>query len=153
MPLFRLASLRRHAAPAAALLVLALALAGAGLWQHQRALRAAQAAAFDLDEAMKLAGSQVPEDVESFYFFVLEHAEDEAAELAEKLAQAAAEHDFIGVTGADAEYNREALLGALSSRRERNLEGLVIIYLGPPGHEAMLSAAAQARGADFRFVR
>jgi hypothetical protein len=146
--------MRRHALPAAGIAVAVAAVAIAGVYQHRRALHAAALAAYDVDTAMSLAGRQVPSVTDSFYFFVLEHASDaEITELAEKLAQAATEHDYIGVTGADADYNRSALLSALAANRARRLDGLVIIYLGPPEHEPVLAPVVQASGAEFRFVQ
>ena len=122
--------------------------------ERERAAQRAQAiAAFDLDAAMNLAGTEVPAGTESFYFFVLEpDASDESAELADKLVQAAGEHEFLGIAGADAAHNREVLLAALASVRGRNLAGLVLIYIGPQDQQAELQSQVAGSGAELRFV-
>lgn len=135
----------------AAVAVLAL---GTLRWYHERPRAGlVPAQSFDLDTAMNLIGAEVPSDVESFYFFVLEpRADPEAPELAAKMVQAAGEHDFIGITGADAGHNRAVLLAALALPRERDLRGLIIIYAGPPEQESELRDVVLKNGAEFRFV-
>ena len=74
---------------------------------------------YDLNKAMALAGNEVPSGTESYYFFAFVDetpAEQEAADLADKLQQASKEHDFLGVAGPDADRNRRALLGAHGAR-------------------------------------
>lgn len=142
-------------APVAALAV-TLATAALGAWLHQR-LAAQQPpaaeATFDAEHAMDLAGAAVPPEIESFYFFILTRgAPDESGELAQKLGQAADEHDFVGIIGADFGHNRRVLLAALEASRERSLAGLIIIYVGPGEQEAELSAVVRAAGAELRFV-
>lgn len=113
------------------------------------------AAAYDLDLAMKLAGEQVPPDIESYYFFAFvdpAESEHEIGELAEKLAQAAQEHDFLGISGPDSERNRRNLLAALRVNQGRDLSGAVIIYVGPLAQRVELGSAVQATGAQLRFV-
>jgi len=148
----------RFRLPAALAAAGALALAacsGAGrIPGPEAAAPAVLLAAYDLGLAMDLAGSQVPDEVEAFYFFVLDtDASGETGELAQKLVQAADEHDFLGIAGADPEHNRAILLAALSVPRERDLDGLVIIYVGPADQEAELAEYVRAAGAELRFVR
>lgn len=115
----------------------------------------AAAPSFDLNYAMALAGREVPEDTESFYFFAFVEeapAEQEIAELAAKLQQASQEHDFLGIAGPDAERNRRNLLAALSASQGKDLAGVLIIYVGPPTQRDELTAAVQASGARFRYV-
>ncbi len=111
--------------------------------------------AYDLNIAMTLAGRELPPGTDSYYFFAFVEetpAEQEIAELAEKLQQASKEHDFLGITGPDAERNRRNLLSALSATRGRDLGGVVIIYLGPPAHKAEIGTAVKAAGAQLRFI-
>lgn len=110
---------------------------------------------YDLNRAMDLAGRQVPPDVESYYFFAFiddTPAEQEIDELAQKLQQASIEHDFLGITGPDAERNRRNLLAALRRAAGKDLSGVVIIYLGPEAHRDELMRAVQAAGARLRFI-
>jgi hypothetical protein len=145
---------RRWAGIVSAALLLAIVSGAAAWWIHARQLaRAGAVAAYDLDHAMELAGLQVPDDVESFYFFVLDPAADgESGELAQKLVQAAEERDFIGIAGADSDHNRDVLVAALAITGTRDLKGLVIIYVGPPDHEAALARVVNATGAQLKFV-
>lgn len=139
-----------------AALSITLATALVGGWLHLR--MAAQQAAetgpgFNATQAMELAGAQVPAETEGFYFFILERAApDESADLAAKLGLAADEHDFVGIAGADAQHNRRVLLAALAATRDRELAGLVIIYVGPADQEEELNAVVRAAGAELRFV-
>jgi hypothetical protein len=142
--------------PLAAALSAVLAVAAIGGWLHMRMAKqqAAEAGAvFDATQAMELAGAEVPPDIESFYFFILERdAPDESAELANKLGLAAEEHDYVGIAGADSNHNRRVLLAALKAVRGRHLAGLVIIYVGPAEHEDELAAVVRSAGAELRFV-
>jgi len=111
--------------------------------------------AFNLDIAMRLAGTQVPAEVESFYFFPMVDEVPEAAEVHElgvKLMQAAQEHDYLGVAGPDPDRNRRTLLAALAAHQADDLKTLVLIYLGPDSHRTDISAAAQKAGFEARFV-
>ena len=110
---------------------------------------------FNLNAAMRLAGEQVPAEVESYYFFAFtddKPASEEIAELGEKLVLAAAENDCLGISGPDAERNRRNLLGALAAHRDESLSGLTIIYVGPAVHATELTGAAKAAGAELRYV-
>jgi hypothetical protein len=142
--------------PAAVAVAIALAVLAAGTWRWNETRlqgRARAIAAYDVNMAMELAGAQVPATVESFYFFVLEaDASGETEELAQKLVQAAGERDFVGITGADADHNRDVLRAALASAAAQDLRGLVIIYVGPADHEAELASLVRATGAQMRFV-
>ncbi len=142
--------------PLAAALAITLATAAIGGWLHLRTAEqqvAESDAGFNVTQAMELAGTQVPPEIESFYFFILEReAPDESADLADKLGLAADAHDYVGIAGADARHNREVLLAALGAARGRVLTGLVIIYVGPADQEAELSVAIKATGAELRFV-
>jgi hypothetical protein len=111
--------------------------------------------AYDLDTAFNLAGEQVPLLVQEYYFFALigEAAPArEAAELAQKLRQAAREHDYLGISGPDPARNRRALLAALQQLRGQPLDGLVLIYLGPVEQEAEIVETLRDRGIEPRFV-
>ncbi|WP_293393152.1 hypothetical protein [Nevskia sp.] len=110
---------------------------------------------FNLDIAMRLAGTQVPEKTESFYFFPMVDEVPEAVdvhELGGKLMQAAQEHDYLGIAGPDPERNRRTLLAALAAHQADDLKTLVLIYLGPDSHRAEITAAAQKAGFEARFV-
>ncbi|WP_295686943.1 hypothetical protein [uncultured Nevskia sp.] len=110
---------------------------------------------FNLDIAMRLAGTQVPAETESFYFFPMVDEVPEAVdvhELGVKLMQAAQEHDYLGIAGPDPERNRRTLLAALVAHQADDLKTLVLIYLGPDSHRADISAAGQKAGFETRFV-
>lgn len=110
---------------------------------------------FNLDTAMRLAGTQVPPDLESFYFFAMIDEVPEAVdvtELGNKLLQAAAEHDYLGVAGPDPERNRRTLLAALNAHQADDLKAMVLIYLGPDSHRGDIGTAAQKAGFEVRFV-
>jgi hypothetical protein len=108
---------------------------------------------FDLDTAMSLAGEQVPGHIESFYFVVLERGTpDEVTELSILMVKAAGEHDFLGVAGADPEYNLEILAASLARLPPASLSGLVLIYVGPPNQEAVVAPMVQPSGAELRFA-
>jgi|GEM_PF-6204862 len=110
---------------------------------------------YDLNRAMALAGEQVPPEVESYYFFAFVDeapAEQEIAELAAKLRQASKEHDYLGISGPDAERNRRNLLSALKASQGSDLAGVVIIFVGPREHRDELTQAVESAGAQLRFV-
>ena len=110
---------------------------------------------FNLDIAMRLAGTQVPAETESFYFFPMVDEVPEAVdvhELGGKLMQAAREHDYLGIAGPDPERNRRTLLAALAAHQTDDLKTLVLIYLGPDSHRDEISAAARKAGFEARFV-
>ncbi|MBA4284819.1 MAG: hypothetical protein C0434_04735 [Xanthomonadaceae bacterium] len=112
-------------------------------------------AAFDLDIAMRLAGTQVPPELESFYFFAMLEPAPEAqdiAELGSKMQAAARERDYLGVAGPDPERNRRTLLAALDAHRGDDLSGMVLIYVGPDRHREAVSSAARAAKVELRFV-
>ncbi|MDP3293562.1 MAG: hypothetical protein Q8M37_02340 [Nevskia sp.] len=112
-------------------------------------------ATFNLDTAMRLAGTQVPPDLESFYFFAMTNEMPEAVEVTElggKLMQAAQEHDYLGIAGPDPERNRRTLLAALAAHQADDLKMLVLIYVGPDSHRAAVGEAAQKAGFEARFV-
>lgn len=112
-------------------------------------------ATFNLDTAMRLAGTQVPPDLESFYFFAMTDETPEAVEVTElggKLMQAAQEHDYLGIAGPDPERNRRTLLAALAAHQADDLKTLVLIYVGPDSHRAAVGEAAQKAGFEARFV-
>ena len=140
----------------AAALAIMLATAVLGAWLHLRMAEqqvTESDAGFNVTQAMELAGTQVPPEIESFYFFVLERETiDESVELADKMELAADEHDYVGIAGADAKHNRRVLLAALDAARDSVLTGLVIIYVGPVEQEAELTAVVTATGAELRFV-
>lgn len=126
---------------------------------HQAAVYSAPTlpptAGYDLNKAMALAGNEVPSSTESYYFFAFVDetpAEQEAADLAEKLQQASREHDFLGVAGPDADRNRRALLSALAGSSGKDLSGVVIIYVGPRAQMDEVTQAVTASGAQLRYV-
>lgn len=139
----------------ATLLTLATAAGGAwlqGQWVRQQAV-ATDVGPFRMEVAIELAGTAVPEGVESFYFFPIERgAPDVESELQAMLARAAAEHDYVGITGIDADYNLATVTAALAAPREGDLSGLVIVYVGPAEHEAPLRESVTATGAELRYV-
>ncbi|MGQ3056468.1 MAG: hypothetical protein ACT6T0_04670 [Nevskia sp.] len=113
------------------------------------------AAAFNLDTAMRLAGTQVPPELDSFYFFAMLEPAPEAqdiAELGSKMQAAARERDYLGVAGPDPERNRRTLLAALEAHHGEDLSGMILIYLGPDQHRAEVASAARAAGVELRFV-
>jgi hypothetical protein len=112
-------------------------------------------AAFDLDAAMALAGRQVPQERDSFYFFVMLEPVPEAVDVAElgaKMLAASAERDFLGVAGPDADRNRRTLLAALDARRADDLSGMILIYLGPSRDRDAIGRAAAAARVELRYV-
>lgn len=111
--------------------------------------------AFNLDTAMRLAGSQVPPELESFYFFAMLEPAPEAQEIAElglKMQAAAAERDYLGIAGPEPTRNRRVLLAALDAHRGEDLSGMVLIYVGPVSDRDAVSAAASAAKVELRFV-
>lgn len=138
---------------AALLITLATALGGA--WLHDRQVHASaqSPAGYDINLAIELAGTAVPAELESFYFFPLDRrAADQGPELVAVLVRAASEQDYVGITGADAEHNLAVLLGALQVPAAGALAGLTIVYVGPAAHESRLSPAATRTGAGLRIV-
>ncbi|GAC1622685.1 MAG: hypothetical protein NVS9B10_06910 [Nevskia sp.] len=110
---------------------------------------------YDLDAAMALASQEVPPETQSYYFFAFVNevpAVQEIGDLAEKLRQASKEHDYLGISGPDAERNRSNLLSALAANRGRDLSGAVIIYLGPPRQREEVVEAVRNAGAQLRFL-
>lgn len=110
---------------------------------------------FALDEAFALAGAEVPEEVKTFSFFAYTGdtpAEQEIAQLTERLIEASKAKEFLGICGPDATRNRRNLLAALEATHGRDLSGVIILFLGPETErEAVTKAAAQA-GAPLRFL-
>ena len=112
-------------------------------------------AAFDLNVAMRLAGNQVPPELESFYFFAMLEPAPEAQDIAElgaKMQAAARERDYLGVAGPDAQRNRRTLLAAFDAQRGEDLSGMILIYLGPDSDRDAVASAAQAARVELRFV-
>lgn len=110
---------------------------------------------FDMESAMNAAGKYVPEQVESFYFFVPETAkphEEEVSELAGLLAKAASERDYFGVAGPEPERNLTELLAALKQNQSKDLHGLILVYLGPEEHRPHVETAVAGSGASVKFV-
>lgn len=112
-------------------------------------------ASFDLNVAMRLAGNQVPPELESFYFFAMLEPAPEAQDIAElgaKMQAAARERDYLGVAGPDAQRNRRTLLAAFDAQRGEDLSGMILIYLGPDSDRDAVASAAQAARVELRFV-
>lgn len=112
-------------------------------------------AAFNLDTAMRLAGTQVPPELDSFYFFAMLEPAPEAqdiAELGSKMQAAASERDYLGIAGPDPERNRRTLLAALDAHRGEDLSGMILIYVGPVSHRQAVTDAAGAAKVELRFV-
>lgn len=115
----------------------------------------AQSSHYDSVAAMDAAGRQVPAQVESYSFFLfdaIERIERDTRELSERLAPAAAEKDYVGLTGPDPERNRVALKAALVANTGRDLTGLTLIYLGPSGDAPAIRALIDGSGASLRYV-
>lgn len=115
----------------------------------------AQASPFDRDAAILLAGRQVPEDIESYYFFMLDTAttvDQDSTEMADVLQRAAKEHEYLGIVGPDPERNRATLLRALDAARGQDLRGVIVIYVGPKAQADEVTARVGATGADLRYV-
>ena len=110
---------------------------------------------FDRDTTISLATAQVPVEIDSFYFFVLDtetSVEQDSAELATTLRRAAAERDYLGIVGPDPERNRLTLLAALEAARGKTLSGVIVIYVGPIEQVDDLLPRVRASGAELRFV-
>lgn len=138
---------------AALLLTLATALGGAWLQSRLASDPGHATTGYDMNFAIELAGTAVPEELESFYFFPIDRrSPDQRQELIAVLARAAAENDYVGITGADAEHNLTVLLAALAAPDAGTLVGLTIVYVGPAAHEGRLSASIARTGADLRIV-
>lgn len=110
---------------------------------------------FSLDTAMRLAGAQVPPELESFYFFAMLEPAPEAQDIAElglKMQAAASERDYLGIAGPDPERNRRTVLAAFDARRDDDLSGMILIYVGPISHREAVAAAARSAKVELRFV-
>ena len=140
-----------------AALLLTVAMAGGGAWLQSRwpapESGTVGTAAYDINVAIELAGTVVPAEIESFYFFPIDPAaSDQAPELATVLLRAAAEHDFVGITGTDAQNNLVIVLAALDAASAGALAGAVIVYVGPAEHESRLRPSIARAGAELRLV-
>ena len=145
----RIAAITHHPAIAAALVTccVALSLPPAPMPSAHRI--------FDRDATITLATAQVPVEIDSFYFFVLDtetSVEQDGAELATTLRRAAVEHDYLGIIGPDPERNRLTLLAALEAARGKTLAGVIVIYVGPIEQVDDLLPRVRASGAELRFV-
>jgi len=110
---------------------------------------------YDRDAAILLAGKQVPDELDSYYFFVLDtdtSVEQDGEELAAVMQRAAAEQDYLGIVGPDPERNRATLLHALEATRGLDLSGVVVIYVGPGEQAEELARRFGETGAELRFV-
>lgn len=109
---------------------------------------------YDLEEAMTLAGKEVPETTQEYAFFALVEdpvPADEVSGLAAALRSASDDRDFVGIAGPDPERNRRSTLAALR-RSGDALNGLTVIYVGPAAHREELTRAVRASGAEIRYV-
>lgn len=110
---------------------------------------------YDRDAAILLAGKQVPDEIDSFYFFVLDtdtSVDQDGEELAATLQRAAIEQDYLGIVGPDPERNRATVLHALDASRGTDLSGVVVIYVGPGEQADELARRIGETGAELRFV-
>ncbi|HZP12138.1 MAG TPA: hypothetical protein VFB36_06930 [Nevskiaceae bacterium] len=110
---------------------------------------------YDRDAAILLAGKQVPDEIDSFYFFVLDtetSVDEDGEELALVLQKAAIEQDYLGIVGPDPERNRATLLHALDASRGSDLSGVIVIYVGPDEQADELARRIGETGAELRFV-
>jgi hypothetical protein len=110
---------------------------------------------FDRDAAILLAGQQVPAEIESYYFFVLDtesSVDEDGLEMADVLRRAAEEHEYLGIVGPDPQRNRATLLRALEAARDGDLRGATVIYVGPSSQADEVVARIGAAGADVRYV-
>jgi len=110
---------------------------------------------YDRDAAILLAGKQVPNEVDSFYFFVLDtqtSVDQDGEELALVLQKAAIEQDYLGIVGPDPERNRATVLHALDASRGSDLSGVIVIYVGPVEQAEELTRRVGETGAELRFV-
>jgi len=109
---------------------------------------------YDRDAAIILAGKQVPEEIDSFYFFVLDTdttVDQDGEEMAFVLQRAALERDYLGIVGPDPERNRATLIHALDASQHLRLEGATVIYVGPQADEDLMQRIRDS-GAELRFV-
>jgi hypothetical protein len=109
---------------------------------------------YDRNAAILLAGKQVPEDIDSFYFFVLDTEttiEQDGYEMGAVLQRAAMEEEYLGIVGPDPERNRATLIRALDVAGGR-LRGVVVIYVGPSTQADDVAQRIGAAGADLRYV-
>jgi hypothetical protein len=110
---------------------------------------------YDRDTAILLAGKQVPDEIDSYYFFVLDTestVDEDGEELAVILQRAAIEQDYLGIVGPDPERNRATVLHALAMSRGSDLSGVTVIYVGPGEQAEELSRRVGETGAALRFV-
>ena len=112
-------------------------------------------AGFSQDRAIDLAGRHVPEDVQSFYFMIVDAERDgavQAGELAQMMLKAAREQDHLGVTGADAPLLHQVMLMAFALTKDEKLGPLHVVYVGQPEHQASVEAQATRAGLAMDFV-
>lgn len=110
---------------------------------------------FALEEAFAVAGAEVPEEVKSFSFFAYTKdtpAEQEIAQLTERLVEASKAKEFLGICGPDAARNRRNLLTALEANQGKDLSGVIILFLGPETEREAVTQAAERAGAPLRFL-
>jgi len=110
---------------------------------------------YDRDAAILLAGKQVPAEIDSFYFFVLDTdttIDQDGEEMALVLQHAAIEQDYLGVVGPDPERNRATVLHAIDASRGTDLSGVIVIYVGPVEQAEELARRIGETGAELRFV-
>jgi len=112
-------------------------------------------AGFDLNAAIQIAGSQVPQGVESFYFLVIDDtlAEGEdVRELRRLLLLAAESEEFLGIVGPRSARNLRVVRAALDATEAEAIDGLQIIYLGPSAQIDPLSSTVEENGVGLHFM-
>lgn len=110
---------------------------------------------FELPEAMAAAGEQVPSSIQTYSFFYIQTPDKlkkDTEELATRLGAAAAEKDYLGLAGPNAEWNRSVLREAMAANKGRDLRGLTLIYLGPSSDSGAVKALVGPSGAELRYV-
>ncbi len=110
---------------------------------------------FSQDRAIDLAGQHVPDDVQSFYFMIVDAERDsavQAGELAQMMVKASQEQDHLGVTGADASLLHQVMLMAFALTKDEQLNALHLVYVGRPAHQASVEAQASRAGLAMDFV-
>lgn len=110
---------------------------------------------FDRNTAFVLAGMAVPQEIEGFYFFVLDSeqpAEEVAVEMAGYMLKASDEQDYLGVIGPDPARNLSILQTAFDSVGSELLSGMKLVYVGPPEQRETVVAAMQPHGGKTKFV-
>jgi hypothetical protein len=113
------------------------------------------ATGFALEEAFAIAGAEVPVDVKSFSFFAYTTdtpAEQEIAQLTERLVEASKAKEYLGICGPNVARNRRNLLAALEANHGQDLSGVIILYLGPETEREAVTKAAERAGAPLRFL-